>query len=257
MIARNASRPSAPPSRARWGSCRGLQPAASDCPRFRYRADWTRRRRIGRRRRCPVADDETGAARRDRAARRCRRRRDRAAGHGRCRRRWPAEARERSASRIAPVPVPRSRIVSALARRRPPVDRAKRGVDHVSVSGRGTSVSADSAKRSPQNSLRPTIRATGSPAAARSASAAAALRTSRTRHRRRRSGTSPGSHAERMRDEQPRIERRRSPSRPVAANASLEPRARSRRRSAPTVGASATAVMHAAPRRRAGSPDAR
>src|SRR5205085_329876 len=68
-----------------------------------------------------------------------------------------------NASRIAPEPVPRSAIRGGLFAARLARSSSSASSTTVSVSGRGTSVSAESLSGSPQNSLVPRIRATGSP----------------------------------------------------------------------------------------------
>ena len=106
---------------------------------------------VGQRRRQRVADPvapRIGAGRRERRR-----------ATGRCRGRWPAGSSCSSATRRQPEPVPRSRMRKGACRsgsRRSAVSTT------VSVSGRGTRVSGESAKGRPQNSRSPRIRATGS-----------------------------------------------------------------------------------------------
>ncbi len=71
---------------------------------------------------------------------------------------------DNSASRIAPEPVPRSAMRSGESRLDPARKISSAASTTVSVSGRGTSVAGESRSGKPQNSLRPRIRATGSPA---------------------------------------------------------------------------------------------
>src|SRR6267142_6876391 len=76
---------------------------------------------------------------------------------------YPSGSSDNSASKIVPEPVP----ISAIRNRRIPSGRARNisnaNSTTVSVSGRGTKVAAESCNGSPQNSLRPRMRATGSP----------------------------------------------------------------------------------------------
>ena len=92
-------------------------------------------------------------------------------GSPKCRCRIPAPSgnSDSSASRIAPEPVPRSAMRNG--RSRPPSARNNSSASSttVSVSGRGTSVAAESCSGSPQNSFSPRMRATGSPARRRRA----------------------------------------------------------------------------------------
>ena len=81
----------------------------------------------------------------------------------------------RSASRIAPQPVPRSAMRQERDRGPCLSSAASAASTTVSVSGRGTSVASLTRSRSVQNSLVPVIRATGSSPSRRRASAAIAL----------------------------------------------------------------------------------
>ncbi len=81
---------------------------------------------------------------------------------------------ESSASSSAPAPVPRSTMRSARDFRSSQSSAASAASTTVSVSGRGSRVSALTLSGSPQNSLRPRMRATGSRASRRAESAAMA-----------------------------------------------------------------------------------
>ena len=78
---------------------------------------------------------------------------------------------ESSARRRAPLPVPRSAMRSARWRDPPASIAASAASTTVSVSGRGTSVAGVTRNGRPQNSLKPMMRATGSPLSLRAASA--------------------------------------------------------------------------------------
>ena len=111
-----------------------------------------------------------------------------------------------SASSSAPEPVPRSAMRSARLRGPPSSIAASAASTTVSVSGRGTSVASLSRSGRPQNSLTPRMRATGSRSSRRAASAASACAASSPRRGRAFDRQRGVVEAERMADQQPRVE---------------------------------------------------
>ena len=66
---------------------------------------------------------------------------------------WALGSSDSSASKMAPEPVPRSAMRNLRLNAPPPRNNSSASSTTVSVSGRGTSVAAESFSDSPQNSL--------------------------------------------------------------------------------------------------------
>ena len=113
---------------------------------------------------------------------------------------------DNSASKIAPEPVPRSAIRNWRSSAPPARNNSSASSTTVSVSGRGTSVAAESFSGSPQNSLWPRMRATGSPRRRRCAKSSSRSRFVRRELPLRGRDQAGEIEAKHCTDEQPRIE---------------------------------------------------
>ena len=154
---------------------RGLRSPTHRYREFGCRAGSIRRDRM--RRRAPTRN-RTRRSVRDRLRHDVRRLRMRFAApprSGRCRSRSRSAIRPSSAIRMAPVPVPRSAIRKGAFASATVSSTASTSV---SVSLRGISVAGETARRRPQNSCSPRIRAIGSPASRRAARHSSSLASS-------------------------------------------------------------------------------
>jgi hypothetical protein len=122
---------------------------------------------------------------------------------------------DNSANRIAPEPVPISAMRNPRSGSGPGRSISSASSTTVSVSGLGTSVAAESCNGSPQNSLVPRMRATGSPARRRRAKSSSASPDPGDRPRRRRDQAGQ-IETQRRADQNPRVEFGRSSMAPAA-----------------------------------------